>query len=275
MTWTCSSFSFELEKPLIMGILNLTPDSFSDGGSYPTEEAAFRRASEMHEEGAAVIDVGGESTRPGAREVSPDEEWLRIGSVVNRLAHEGFCVSVDTRHAEVARRAVGAGASIINDVSGFRDPAMREVARQGDAGLVVMHMQGEPATMQRNPSYGDVVAEVRDWLASQAVLLEREGIAKKRICLDPGPGFGKTAEQTLQLMRHIDEIATLGYPVMAAVSRKSFLKSVYDPQTFDERDHVSAKEAVMACRLGARIVRAHNVALTKQALEEAFGGLSD
>jgi len=186
---------------------------------------------------------------------------------VRLLSAEGICVSIDTRHAEVAQAAVRAGASIINDISGFRDDAMVDVAKACDAGLVVMHMQGEPATMQVAPTYDDVVVEVRDWLNDRAHLLEAAGIARERICIDPGPGFGKTASQTLELVRNFHEFARLGYPVMCAVSRKSFIGATYGIEAPQERDDASAAEALMACELGATIVRTHNVAATAQALK--------
>ena len=267
MTWKCASFEFDERMPIIMGILNVTPDSFSDGGDHNDLEAAVAFARQMVDEGAQIIDVGGESTRPGSAEVTEDEELARVVDVVSALAGEGYCVSIDTRHARVAQAAVEAGASIINDVSGFRDSAMVEVAAGCDAGLVVMHMKGEPRTMQDDPQYDDVVAEVRDYLRDQAAMLEAAGIAPERICIDPGPGFGKTAAQTLELVRNFHVFARLGYPVMVAVSRKSFLGKTYGIDNAKDRDEVSANEALMACELGATIVRAHNVAMTAAALQ--------
>ena len=268
MIWNCSGCKFDTRMPFVMGILNVTPDSFSDGGSYGDTEQALAAARKMIDEGALIIDVGGESTRPGSTEVSVEEELDRVLDVVRTLAAEGICVSIDTRHAQVARECVKAGASIINDVSGFRDPAMVEVAASCDAGLVVMHMKGEPKTMQDAPEYQDVVAEVRDYLAAQALMLEQAGVDKSRICVDPGPGFGKTPKQTVELMRNIQEIRHLGYPVMAAVSRKSFIGWAYGIDDPKDRDDASAQEALMACELGASVVRAHNVAATRAKLEE-------
>lgn len=269
MIWKCSQYSFDAKMPIIMGILNLTPDSFSDGGSYPTPEDAIARGLQMVEEGALIIDVGGESTRPGATPVTEEEECARVLDVVKALARKGVCVSIDTRHAPVARAALEAGASIINDVSGFRDPAMVEVAASCDAGLVVMHMGGDdPRTMQNEPVYEDVVAEVRDYLKAQADNLIAHGVARERICLDPGPGFGKTAKQTVELMRNFHEFNRLGFPTMVAVSRKSYIGEAYQIKDPKERDSASAAEALMACELGASVIRTHNVALTAQALEE-------
>lgn len=251
-----------------MGILNVTPDSFSDGGIYAASDAAVTRAHEMIEQGASIIDVGGESTRPGADEVSIEEELRRTVGVVRTLAEAGVCVSIDTRHAEVACACIEAGASIINDVSGFRDPAMIKVAAECDAGLVVMHMLGEPKNMQKNPEYKDVVDEVKMYLCEQAAMLEETGVSHDRICLDPGPGFGKTVSQTYELVLNMHEFARLGYPLMAALSRKSFLGSIYKIDDPLERDAVTAEESLRACELGVSVVRVHNVACTAQALRD-------
>lgn len=269
MIWHCATYSFDTRTPVIMGILNVTPDSFSDGGLYADVDEALEAARSMVEQGALIIDVGGESTRPGADPVSLDEELARTIDVVERLASEGICVSIDTRHARVAQAAVEAGASIINDVTGFRDPEMVAVAQGCDAGLVVMHMGGDdPRTMQDKASYEDVVSEVVDYLKIRASELEDAGIAHERICLDPGPGFGKTAKQTLELMRNFHLVARLGYPSMVAVSRKSYIGAAYGIDEPRARDDASAAEAVMACELGASVVRTHNVALTARSIEE-------
>ena len=268
MTWHCATYEFDERMPIVMGILNVTPDSFSDGGQHNALDAALEHAHRMLDEGAAIIDVGGESTRPGSDEVSIGEEIDRVIDVVRVLSEEGVCVSIDTRHAEVARAAVEMGASIINDVSGFRDPAMVKVATECDAGLVVMHMKGEPKTMQNDPQYDDVVVEVRDYLRNRAAELEAAGIAHDRICIDPGPGFGKTPSQTLEMVRNYHEFARLGYPLMAAFSRKSFIGYAYHIEDPAERDAASAAEALLACELGASVVRTHNVAMTVEALKD-------
>jgi len=268
MTWHCATYEFDERMPIVMGILNVTPDSFSDGGQHNALDAALEHAHRMLDEGAAIIDVGGESTRPGSDEVSIGEEIDRVIDVVRVLSEEGVCVSIDTRHAEVARAAVEMGASIINDVSGFRDPAMVKVATECDAGLVVMHMKGEPKTMQNDPQYDDVVVEVRDYLRNRAAELETAGIAHDRICIDPGPGFGKTPSQTLEMVRNYHEFARLGYPLMAAFSRKSFIGYAYQIEDPAERDAASAAEALLACELGASVVRTHNVAMTVEALKD-------
>ncbi|MEG2628926.1 MAG: dihydropteroate synthase [Raoultibacter sp.] len=262
MLWRCSSYTFDSRMPIVMGILNVTPDSFSDGGAHNTYASAIAHAEAMIEAGALIIDVGGESTRPGATAVTEAEERARVINVVRYLTARDVCVSIDTRHASVAQACVDAGAAIINDVSGFRDPAMVEVARSCTAGLVLMHMQGEPGTMQDNPHYSDVVADVRDYLRDRAAQLEAAGIAADRICIDPGPGFGKTAAQTKELVRNFHEFCHLGYPVMAAVSRKSYIGQAYHIDKPADRDEASALEALMACELGASVVRTHNVPAT-------------
>ena len=251
-----------------MGILNMTPDSFSDGGQFADDAAAIERALAMVREGASIIDVGGESTRPGSDPVDAETEWERIGGVIAALAERELCVSVDTRHAEVAKRALAAGASVVNDVSGFRDAAMVDVVAKSGCGCVVMHMAGEPKTMQVDPSYEDVVAEVRDYLAEQARVLEAAGVDRSRICIDPGPGFGKTPKQTIELMRNLHELVHLGYPVMVAASRKSYVGYAYKIEEPRERDVASAAEALLACELGASVVRTHNVAMTVAALKD-------
>ncbi len=268
MRWRCGSFSFDATKPVLMGVLNLTPDSFSDGGQYSTFEAALDQAHRLRDEGAQIIDVGGESTRPGASPLAPEEECARVLEVVRKLAEEGLCVSIDTRHAQVAQACLEAGASIVNDVSGFSDPAMLELVRKSDCGLVLMHMQGEPATMQDEPHYTDVVTEVADWLKERCTSLEKEGISPERLCIDPGPGFGKTPQQTLELVRNFQEFAHLGYPLMAALSRKSYIGYAYKIDKPTQRDEASATEALMACELGASVVRTHNVGQTAQALRD-------
>lgn len=266
MIWHCGRFDFDTSTPIVMGILNITPDSFSDGGLYLDADAAVEHALAMVDAGAVIIDVGGESTRPGSDPVDPAEEWERIGAVIAALAERELCVSVDTRHAEVASRALAAGASIVNDVSGFRDPAMVQVVAKSGCGCVVMHMAGEPKTMQDNPVYDDVVAEVRDYLRDAAAALEEAGVEHSRICIDPGPGFGKTPKQTIELMRNLHELVHLGYPVMVAASRKSYVGYAYGVEEPHERDVASAAEALLACELGASVVRTHNVPLTAAAL---------
>lgn len=269
MIWQCGSYAFDSRTPIIMGIVNVTPDSFSDGGLYASVDEAVATGLKMVDEGALIVDVGGESTRPGAEPVSEEQELDRVLEVVRRLAAQDVCVSIDTRHAAVAQACVEAGASIINDVTGFRDPAMVDVARASDVGLVVVHMKGDdPCSMQNDPTYIDVVEEIRTYLAHRAEELQQAGIDRARISLDPGPGFGKTARQTIELMRNYQEFARLGYPLLVAVSRKSYIGYAYHIDDPQQRDDASAAEALMACELGASIVRTHNVALTVKSIEE-------
>jgi dihydropteroate synthase len=251
-----------------MGILNVTPDSFSDGGAHATCEAAVAHARRLVDEGADIIDVGGESTRPGSDEVAIGEELARVLPVVERLVAEGIVVSVDTRHAEVARACVDAGAAIINDVSGFRDPAMVGVATAspGTVGLVIMHMLGEPKGMQADPRYDNVVLEVGSYLLNRARELEAAGVDHERICIDPGPGFGKTVEHNLALLRATREMGILGYPLMAAYSRKAFLGRLTGVSAPDRRIASSVTAAVYAAEQGAHVLRVHDVAPTVEAL---------
>ncbi|MDR1082783.1 MAG: dihydropteroate synthase, partial [Coriobacteriales bacterium] len=265
--WQCANHALDTSTPLVMGILNVTPDSFSDGGRYDGFEAACVHAQRMVEQGATIIDVGGESTRPGSDEVSIEEELARVLPVVTRLVAEGLIVSIDTRHAAVAQACVLAGAVIINDISGFRDQTMVEVAASCDAGLVVMHMLGEPKTMQTDPYYQDVVKEVCDYLCGQARMLERAGVAHERICVDPGPGFGKTFEHNLALLRQTATLALLGYPLMAAYSRKGFVGALTGVEAAAKRVAGSVTVALYAAAHGARILRVHDVAPTTQALK--------
>ncbi len=251
-----------------MGVLNVTPDSFSDGGAYEDPIAAVERGRQMVTEGAHMIDVGGESTRPGADDVSPSREIMRVRPIIKALARDyGVPVSVDTRHAEVARAAVKAGASIINDVSGFRDADMVDFARSCDAGLVIMHMLGEPKTMQAEPRYGDVVDEVASYLLGRARTLEEYGIARERICIDPGIGFGKNLDHNLELLRRLHEIAVLGYPLLVGASRKSLIGAVLGEPDPARRLEGSLAIAAWSAAHGADIVRVHDVEATVRTLK--------
>jgi len=267
--WRCGGFELSLDSPLVMGILNVTPDSFSDGGLHDDPASAVVWGEKLIAEGAAILDVGGESTRPGSAPVSPSAELARVRPVVGRFAGDPVPVSIDTRHPEVAKACVEAGASIINDVSGFRDRAMVEVAAESDAGVVVMHMLGEPGTMQENPRYDDVVREVGGYLLAQAVVLEAAGVARDRIALDPGFGFGKTLEHNVELLRRLPEIVELGYPVLVGVSRKRFLGEITGVDEPAERLGGSIAAAMRAVEQGAAAVRVHDVGATVQALAVA------
>lgn len=266
LVWSCGAFRFDLERPIVMGICNVTPDSFSDGGDHADAESAVAFALGQVEAGADLIDVGGESTRPGSSAPSEEEETRRVVPVVRALSERGVAVSVDTRHAGVARASLAAGASVVNDVSGFRDPAMRDVAASTDAGLVVMHMRGDPGTMQDDPRYDDVVGEVERCLLDAASALEERGVVPERICLDPGVGFGKTAEHNAALLAATSRLASHGYPLMVAVSRKSYIGAVKGIASPKARDEASSLCAAAACEDGARVVRAHDVAATREAL---------
>jgi len=253
--------------PLVMGVLNVTPDSFSDGGRYAAPDAALRRAEEMVAEGAAVLDVGAESTRPGAREVSDTAEWARLEPVLRRLAVQSpVPISVDTRHPTVAVRALDAGADLINDVGGLRDPMMRKVAARTGAPFVVMHMRGTPETMQGQTGYADLRGEVYRDLAEATETALREGVHREALLVDPGLGFGKTAEQNLDLLAHLGEFRSLGFPVVIGASRKSFLGAALNNAPVGKRMEAGLAAAVLAAWEGAQIVRTHDVLPTVRAL---------
>lgn len=264
--WRCGACSLDLARPAVMGIVNITPDSFSDGGLFADPVTATEHGRALLEQGAAIVDVGGESTRPGAVRVTAAEESARVLPVVAALAASGSCVSIDTRHAEVARACIAAGASIVNDVSGFRDPAMVEVAAGCEAGALVMHMQGEPSTMQDEPHYDDVVAEVCAFLEGQAHRLEAAGVAAERIAVDPGIGFGKTLEHNITLLRGLRAIAALGYPVVVGASRKRFIGVISGEADPTLRLGGSVAAALYAAERGASVLRVHDVRETFQAL---------
>jgi dihydropteroate synthase len=265
--WQCGRFSLLLNRPLVMGILNVTPDSFSDGGEHEDPAAAVAHGERLLAEGADILDIGGESTRPGAEPLAAAQELARVRPVLRRFATEGAVpVSVDTRRAEVAAACVEAGASIINDVSGFRDPDMVRLAASCDAGVCVMHMLGAPGTMQDNPRYDDVVSEVGGYLMAQAAMLEAAGVARERIAIDPGIGFGKTLEHNLELLRATDELASLGYPLLIGASRKRFIGQITSVEEPADRLGGSIATALYVAELGAAVIRVHDVAPTVQAL---------
>lgn len=243
-----------------MGVLNVTPDSFSDGGAYADRRAAFEHGYAMHEAGVDIVDVGGESTRPGAEAVPADEEQRRVVPAIGWLAAAGVVVSVDTSKPSVARAAVAAGAAIVNDVTGLRDPEMVEVLTACDAGVVIMHMQGTPRTMQADPTYADVVAEVRDDLVDRAAMAESAGIARERIVIDPGIGFGKTLEHNLELLAGVDTLVETGYPVLVGASRKSFIAGVVGDLPPEDRDPPTHAVHALAIARGAAVIRVHDAA---------------
>jgi dihydropteroate synthase len=257
-----------------MGIVNVTPDSFSDGGRYSGVEAAVAHGLALAAEGADLLDVGGESTRPYAAAVTEAEELRRVTDVVRRLACEsGVPVSIDTSKAAVAERAVDLGAEIINDVTGLEgDPRMMAVARESGAGVCAMHMQGTPQTMQVDPRYGDVVAEIHAYLAARRDAILAAGIPVDRVCLDPGIGFGKTHEHNMVLLQHAGRFLDLGTPILVGHSRKGFLaksleRSLGRPVTEADRDAATAGAACRLAAQGIQIVRVHAVGLVRSALE--------
>jgi len=269
MIWRCRDLTFELDpRVLVMGVLNVTPDSFSDGGRHLEPADALAHARRLASEGADVIDVGAESTRPGAEPVDPEEQWRRLEPVIGPLAREGRCVSVDTASAIVAARALQAGAAIVNDVTALSDPAMAEVAAKDGAGVVLMHMRGTPPTMQHDPGYSDVVREVREELAARLAAARAAGIAEDRIVCDPGIGFGKALEHNLELIARLGELAPLGRPILIGASRKSFLGKLSGAGVEDRLAGGLAAHA-LAVWNGATVVRTHDVAETVQAIAVA------
>lgn len=263
--WRVRDRVLAVDGPLIMGVLNVTPDSFSDGGTYLDRAAAIERGRRLVADGAGVVDVGGESTRPGAEPVPAEVEIDRVVPVVEALSAEGIVVSVDTMKPEVAAAAVSAGASIINDVTGMTDPDMRRVAAVTGVGVVVMHMQGSPRTMQLDPTYDDVVSDVGRYLEEQATRCVADGIAQDVICIDPGIGFGKTVRHNLELIDGLGSLVELGYPVMLGASRKSFLGRLLDLAEPEQRDLATAITTALAVERGARVVRVHDPASSREA----------
>lgn len=252
-----------------MGVLNVTPDSFSDGGRFLRPADAIARGLAMVEEGAAIIDVGGESTRPGADFVPVQEELRRVLPVIEGLAGRTAAVlSVDTSRPEVIRAACAAGADLINDIRGLREPGALEAAAATEAGVCLMHMQGEPRTMQQTPHYAEVVTEVSDWLAARVRACERAGIVPERLCIDPGFGFGKTVEHNLELLRELPRLQRIGRPVLVGLSRKSTIGRLLGRRV-DERLYASVALASIAVMKGASIMRAHDVAATVDAVRIA------
>jgi dihydropteroate synthase len=251
-----------------MGVLNRTPDSFSDGGRYTAFDAALSRAESMVKEGADILDVGGESTRPGAEAVSVQEELDRVLPLIERLTRElDVPVSVDTGKPEVMQAAVEAGAAMINDVYALRQPGALEAAAKSGAALCLMHMQGEPRSMQKHPHYQDVIAEVAGFLMQRAEAAIAAGVSRERILLDPGFGFGKDLQHNLELLRRLPELAALGFPLLVGLSRKSMVGTLLGGKPVEERVHGSVAAALVAVERGARIVRVHDVAATADALK--------
>jgi len=262
----CGAFALDLSRPLVMGVLNVTPDSFSDGGRFADREQALSHARRMRDDGADIVDIGGESSRPGAESVAEGVELSRVLPLVEALAAEGIPVGVDTRKPAVMQAAIAAGAAMINDIAALREPGAIEACAQGGIGVCLMHMQREPRTMQAAPAYADVVSEVRDFLLTRARVCIDAGIARERIAIDPGFGFGKTLAHNLALLRALGTLAATGYPVVAGLSRKASLGEITG-RSVDERMPASLAAALCAVARGAAIVRVHDVRATVDALK--------
>ncbi|WP_304856319.1 dihydropteroate synthase [uncultured Parasutterella sp.] len=264
--WLCRGREIDLSSPVIMGIVNVTPDSFSDGGKYYDPQRAIEHGFRLLEDGAAILDVGGESTRPGAPEVSTEEELERVIPVIEALADAGAAVSVDTSKAEVMRQAAEAGAIIINDVYALRQKGSLQTAAESGCGVCLMHMQGVPRTMQAAPSYQNLIEEVRLFLKERADAALAAGIAAKSIVLDPGFGFGKTVEQNFELLARTQDFLSLGYSLLYGMSRKSSLGAVTGKASASERVVSSVAAHLLAAERGASILRVHDAAEMREAL---------
>ncbi len=262
---TATLFALD-SRPIVMGIVNVTPNSFSDGGRFFDAPSAIAHGIALREAGAAIVDVGGESTRPGAQPVAVEEELGRVMPVLEALVREGVPVSVDTMKPEVMRRAIDAGCTMVNDVNAFRAPGALEAVAASGVDVVAMHMLGTPQTMQRDPAYGDVVAEVKQFLLERAAALEHAGVARKRIALDPGFGFGKTLAHNKALFRALPELAATGYPLVVGVSRKRMIGDLTGREP-EDRFAGSVAAAVLAAQNGASMVRVHDVKETVDALK--------
>jgi dihydropteroate synthase len=266
MQWRCRHRTIDLTRPVVMGILNVTPDSFSDGDRYAGVDAALERAARIEAEGAAIVDVGGESTRPGAAAVDESEEIARVVPVIEGIAAASeIAISIDTSKPKVMAAAVKAGACIVNDVYALRAPGARNFAAESQVGVCLMHMQGEPRTMQDDPRYEDVVAEVSEFLTHERDECMRSGVARDAIALDPGLGFGKSLAHNLTLLRSLAHFAALGSPLLVGVSRKSFIGRVLG-RPVGERLYGGLGLAALAAAQGARIIRTHDVGATRDAV---------
>ena len=273
MIWRCRDITFDLtDRVLVMGIVNVTPDSFSDGGRYLDPGLAVARCHELLAEGADLLDLGGESTRPGSADVPAAEQWRRLEPVLTAMTRERpeAAISVDTRSAEVAEFALEAGVRIVNDVSALADPAMGNTVAHAGAGLILMHMRGTPETMQRDTAYGDVTTEVATFLRERVDAAGVAGVARECIALDPGIGFAKSAQGSLELLARIPELAAIGRPVLVGASRKSFLARLTgDEGPPEERVPASLAAAALATWQGAHILRVHDVGATVRAVKIA------
>lgn len=265
MILRCGNIQLDLSTPRIMGILNATPDSFSDGGRYMHVDQAVEHAHQLIAEGAAIIDIGGESTRPGAQWVPLQQEIDRVLPILDALQDCGAVLSVDTRKPEIMAAAIAAGAHMINDIDALQAEGALQAVAAGDTAVCLMHKQGEPQAMQINPSYANVLAEVTEFLTARIAVAMNAGIARERIVVDPGFGFGKTLEHNLKLLRHLDRI-TLGVPILAGISRKTMLGKITGREV-GQREYAGLAANVLAVMRGARILRVHDVAACQDALK--------
>ena len=265
MILQCGKYRLAFDRPLIMGVVNVTPDSFSDGGHYQGHDAAVAHARRLIDEGADLLDIGGESTRPGATAVSLEEERRRVLPVLEALLPANIPLSIDTQKPELMREAAAAGAAMINDVNGFEALGALQSVSGSDCAVCIMHKQGQPQTMQQAPQYRDVVAEVDAYLHARMVAAEAAGIAPSRLVIDPGFGFGKTLEHNMLLLRELDRLAATGVPVLAGLSRKSMIGALTGREVGD-RVFGSVAAALIAAQRGAAILRVHDVAATRDAL---------
>lgn len=268
--WRARDRVIALDRPILMGVVNVTPDSFSDGGRLSTTDAAIAHSFELVSAGADIVDVGGESTRPGADPVSAEDERARVLPIVRRLANDGVVVSIDTMKPQVAAAALDAGASIVNDVTGLGSDEMRAVVADSGAGAVVMHMQGSPRTMQHDPRYDDVISEIRDFLADRLRQAIADGIRPECLAVDPGIGFGKTVEHNLTIIDRINQFGVLGHPVVLGASRKRFLGALTGREVAADRDFASAVTAAIGVVRGADVLRVHDVPSTLEAARIAW-----
>lgn len=267
MKFSCGNYRLDLSRPHVMGIVNVTPDSFSDGGKYDSIERAVEHALQLVEEGADILDIGGESTRPGATPVSTEEELRRVVPVIEKLSGiAGVPLSIDTYKPEVMRATLAAGADIVNDIRALQEEGALEVVSKSSAGICLMHMQGMPLTMQADPQYNDVVAEVKDFLKQRLAVATAAGIGPERIVLDPGFGFGKRSAHNITLLQNLQTLSDLGRPLLVGLSRKSVLGQIAggDPHV---RLHASIAASVISAMKGARILRVHDVKATVDALK--------
>jgi dihydropteroate synthase len=264
--WQLGGETLDVSQGVIMGVLNVTPDSFSDGGVHAEADDAVTSGMAMHDAGAVIVDVGGESTRPGADSVSVDDELARVIPVVERLANHGLVVSIDTSKPAVAKAAIDSGATIVNDVTACSTPGMAELVVERGVGVVLMHMRGTPRNMQEDPRYDDVVSDVAGFLKARSAFLVGLGADPGSIAIDPGIGFGKTVTHNLELLAGLGELSELGYPVVLGASRKSFLGRITGIESPTERDGVTAVTTALGYERGARVFRVHDVSSSKAAL---------